>query len=96
MMKENKNQTPDHQAKMVEEKEKEGDELRASIAESNEESEANIQLKRRQTQNNIKVNKQNRQQQQLIKESTKMIHRTASVLNEGEQGENFYPIITFT
>ena len=41
---------------MVEEKEKEGDELRASIAESNEESEANIQMKRRQTQNNIKVN----------------------------------------
>ena len=52
----NKNKTPDHQAKMVEEKEKEGDELRASIAESNEESEANIQMKRRQTQNNIKVN----------------------------------------
>ena len=40
---------------MVREKEKEGDELRASIAESNEESEANIEMKRRQTQNNIKV-----------------------------------------
>ena len=34
---------------MVREKEKEGDELRASIAESNEESEANIEMKRRQT-----------------------------------------------
>ena len=55
---------------MVEEKEKEGDELRASIAESNEESEANIQMKRRQTQNNIKVNKQHRQQQ-LLQENTK-------------------------
>ena len=55
----------------------------------------NINNKKRQTQNNIKVNKQHRQQQ-LIKESTKMIHRTASVLNEGAQGENFYPIITFT
>ena len=52
------------QAKMVEEKEKEGDELRASIAESNEESEANIQMKRRQTQNNIKVNDNDIQQHQ--------------------------------
>ena len=43
------------QAKMVREKEKEGDELRANIAESNQESEANIEMKRRQTQNNIKV-----------------------------------------
>ena len=43
------------QANMVREKEKEGDELRASIAESNQESEANIEMKRRQTQNNIKV-----------------------------------------
>ena len=42
-------------AKMVREKEKEGDELRANIAESNQESEANIEMKRRQTQNNIKV-----------------------------------------
>ena len=49
---------------MVEEKEKEGDELRASIAESNEESEANIQMKRRQTQNNIKVNDNDIQQHQ--------------------------------
>ena len=40
---------------MVREKEKEGDELRANIAESNQESEANIEMKRRQTQNNIKV-----------------------------------------
>ena len=43
------------QAKMVREKEKEGDELRANIAESNQESEANIEMKRRQTQKNIKV-----------------------------------------
>ena len=64
MAKENKNKTLDHQAKMVEEKEKEGDELRASIAESNEESEANIQMKRRQTQNNIKVNDNDIQQHQ--------------------------------
>ena len=43
------------QANMVKEKEKEGDELKASIAESNEESRANIQMKRRATQNTIKV-----------------------------------------
>ena len=43
------------QATMVKEKEKEGDELKASIAESNEESSANIQMKRRATQNTIKV-----------------------------------------
>lgn len=40
---------------MVSEKEREGDELKASIAESNEESRVNIEMKRRATQNNIMV-----------------------------------------
>jgi hypothetical protein len=43
------------QANMVKEKEREGDELRASITESNEESCTGIEMKRRTTQNNIKV-----------------------------------------
>ena len=40
---------------MVEEKEKEGNELKASIEESNVESQDNIGQIRRKTQNNIKV-----------------------------------------
>ena len=42
---------------MVEEKEKEGNELKASIEESNAESQDNIEQIRRKTQNNIKVDK---------------------------------------
>ena len=44
---------------MVEEKEKEGNELKASIEESNVESQDNIEQIRRKTQNNIKVVKNN-------------------------------------
>ena len=40
---------------MVQEKEKEGNELKASIEESNVESQDNIEQIRRKTQNNIKV-----------------------------------------
>ena len=40
---------------MVKEKEREGNELKFSIAESNEESQANIEMKRRATQTNIMV-----------------------------------------
>ena len=43
------------QKAMVEEKEKEGNELKASIEESNAESRDNIEQIRRETQNNIKV-----------------------------------------
>ena len=43
------------QKEMVEEKEKEGSELKASIEESNAESGDNIEKIRRKTQNNIKV-----------------------------------------
>ena len=42
---------------MVKEKEREGNELKFSIAESNEESQANIEMKRRATQTNIMVNR---------------------------------------